>query len=140
MTKKRIGPSLVHCGTPALTFNQLDTTLPNVTHWRRPVRKLQIHGIIDLLTPISINLCTTMLWLILSKALQNQRNMFEYIFLDCSKQLASCGPCPVNNKLLKNLLDLQIDLCRYPGLYLLTSTEPQSPLIPLPKQLLEILV
>ena len=48
--KNRIGPNFIPWGTPALTGSQLEVAL---THCLRNDRKFAIHGIKDLLTPMS---------------------------------------------------------------------------------------
>ena len=59
---KRICPSLVPWGTPALTKPHSDWELSIFTDCRRFDKKLQIHGIIDLLTPSDNSFKTRMLW------------------------------------------------------------------------------
>ena len=69
INRKIIGPNLVPCGTPAVIGSHWEMVEPILTACRRQVRKLQIHGMMDLRTPILISFWTTKLWLILSIAL-----------------------------------------------------------------------
>ena len=55
ITKKKIGPSFVPRGTPAVTFAQFETDLPSLTLCFRSERKLHIQGIKEVLTPVLIN-------------------------------------------------------------------------------------
>ena len=48
---KSIGPSLVPWGTPARTGSQLEMVCPSLTHCHWSVRKLQIHGMIEVKLP-----------------------------------------------------------------------------------------
>ena len=48
---KSIGPSLVPWGTPARTGSQLEMACPSLTHCHWSVRKLQIHGMIEVKLP-----------------------------------------------------------------------------------------
>ena len=48
---KSIGPSLVPWGTPARTGSQLKMVCPSLTHCHWSVRKLQIHGMIEVKLP-----------------------------------------------------------------------------------------
>ena len=53
---KSIGPSLVPWGTPARTGSQLETVCPSLTHCHWSVRKLQIHGMIEVKLPKRVKL------------------------------------------------------------------------------------
>ena len=48
---RSIGPSLVPWGTPARTGSQLEMVCPSLTHCHWSVRKLQIHGMIEVKLP-----------------------------------------------------------------------------------------
>ena len=69
ITRNKIGPSLVPCGTPPLTLPYADWNPPILTSWRQLERKSQIHGIIHLLTPSNISFPIRMLWFIRWNAL-----------------------------------------------------------------------
>ena len=72
-TRNRMGPSLVPCGTPAVTGTELEENWLTLTDCIRPDKKLQIHGIKALRTPKLISFEITMLWSIRSNALQKSR-------------------------------------------------------------------
>ena len=56
MTRNRIGPSFIPWGTPAVTGSQSEVDLSINTRCLRFVKKLNIQGMRDLLTPRSISL------------------------------------------------------------------------------------
>ena len=68
--RNRIGPNLVPRGTPAVTLSHWETSLLSFTRWRRSVRKLHIHDIMEGRTPKAMNFCMTRKWLIRSKAFE----------------------------------------------------------------------
>ena len=71
--KNRIGPSLFPWGTPTVIGCHPEKTLLNLTRCLRSVRKLIIHGVRHLLTPIRISFSLRTLYPIRSKALEKSK-------------------------------------------------------------------
>ena len=85
MTRNRIGPNLVLCGTPAFVVTHSDKDLPNLTRCLRFDKKLHIQGNNDLRTHKKTNLVTKMLRLMRSKALLKSRKQIRKYWPGVSK-------------------------------------------------------